>query len=117
MERSGAKRSGAGGAEPRRRLPSAEGRGRSAARRSGWLEFLGLARCVGYVGGKRSSPKAQPQGREGSGGIVGVSGLGSLRLACAVEEVKPRSPTIEGQPATKITIIPKIPIIIDVLGS
>ena len=27
-----------------------------------WLEFLALARCVGYVGGKRSKPKAQPQG-------------------------------------------------------
>ena len=27
-----------------------------------WLEFLALARCVGLEGGKRSKPRAQPQG-------------------------------------------------------
>ena len=81
-----------------------------------WLEFLGLARCVGQEGGKRSSPKAQPQGGEGSDGIVGVSGFGSLRWTGGREEVKDRSPTIEGQPATKIPKIHKIPVIVDVFG-
>ena len=74
-----------------------------------------MALCVGYVGGKRSKPKAQPQG-EGSDGIVVVCFFGSVCWICGREEVKKTSSTIEGQPATKIPKIPKIPIIVNVFG-
>ena len=46
-------------------------------------------------------------------GVAGVFGLGSLRWTGGREEVKDRSPTIEGQPAPKI---PKIPIALDDTG-
>ena len=64
-------------------LPSAEGRGRSAARTEQ---------------------------------VAGVFVLGSLRWTEGREEVKHKSPIIEGQPATKTPIITKTPIVVDVFG-
>ena len=81
-----------------------------------WLEFLCLALCVGLEGGKRSSTKAQPQGGEGSDGMIGVFGFGSLRWIEGREEDKAKSPIIEGQPATKIPEIPKIPVALNDTG-
>ena len=48
--------------------------------------------------------------------MIGVFVLGSLRWTEGREEVKHKSPIIEGQPATKIPKITKIPIIVDVIG-
>lgn len=93
------------------------GRGQARARPPPrLLEFLGLARCIGFAGGKRSSPEAQQSG-EGSEGMSGVCFFGSVCWICGREEVKETSPDIEGQPATKIPKIPKIPIVVDLLGS
>ena len=58
------------------------------------LEFLGLARCVGFAGWKRSSPEAQPVSvgvRWGAVGLAGVFGFGSLRWKVRWKRSKPKA--------------------------
>ena len=71
-----------------------------------------------WTGGKEEvKAKSPATGRgEGSDGIVVVCFFGSVCWICGREEVKETSATIEGQPATKIPKIPKIPIVLDDSG-
>jgi len=85
-------------------------------------------RAVGCAGGGVARPLAavgrrtgQVSGRAERSGGVGWIGwsfwLWLFGLARVLAEVKDKSPAIEGQPATKITKITKIPIVVYVLGS
>ena len=79
--------------------PAAVGRrtgqvGGRAERGLAGLEFLGLARCVGFAGWKRSSPEAQPVCgwvRWGAVGLAGVFGFGSLRWKVRWKRSKPKA--------------------------
>ena len=66
---------------------------------------------------KAQSPATAGWGAVGCGGVAGVLGFGSCGLESALEEVKAQSPATAGQPVTKTPKIPKIPIVVDVLGS
>lgn len=105
------------GRSPSLWLLSAEGWSRSeAGAERGWSFWAWLV-ALDKREGRGQAQKPSHREGEGSDGMTGVCFFGSVCWIRGRAEVKETSPDIEGQPETKIPKIPKIPIVVDLLGS